>query len=258
YDQFRSRITFPLSDSRGRVIGFGARQMSEYRGPKYLNTPENDLFHKGRIVYGGHLARSAAAKAGAVIVAEGYTDVIALHQAGFAGAVCIMGTSMTEEQVRVLRRLSPVAHLALDADNAGQEAMLRAAVVAAREDLKFRVLSLPAGDDPADLVVKRGPEAFQALLDKSMPFPRFRILRVLETGDTGSSEGKQEILDEVHETFAALPEVAAGRIMRDELVQILSSRLDLRADTVAEHLAGPAPRRAPRPGRTARSGARDR
>jgi len=243
YDQFRGRITFPLCDTRGRVIGFGARQMGEDRGPKYLNTPENELFHKGRIVYGAHLARSAAAKAGSVIVAEGYTDVIALHQAGFAGAVCIMGTSMTEEQVRVLRRIAPVAHLALDADNAGQDAMLRAAEIAAREDLRLRVLGLRAGDDPADLIAREGPEAVEKLLEKAMPFARFRVLRILEKGDTSSSEGKQEILDEIHETFARLPEVAAGRIMRDELIQILSSRLDVHADVVARHLSGPPPRR---------------
>jgi DNA primase catalytic core len=242
YDQFRSRITFPLSDARGRVIGFGARQMSEDRGPKYLNTPENDLFHKGRIVYGGHLARSAAAKAGAVIVAEGYTDVIALHQAGFSNAVCIMGTSLTEEQVKVLRRLAPVAHLALDADNAGQEAMLRAARVAAGEDLKLRVLALPEGLDPADLVSRQGPEAFSAILEESTPFARFRILRILATGDRTSAEGKEAILEEMQPTFAALPEIAAGRIMRDELVQLISSRLDLTIEQVTRALARPTKR----------------
>jgi DNA primase len=119
YDHFRRRITFPLKNQRGQVIGFGARAMGSDQKPKYVNTPEGELFHKRRVVYNADLARASAAKAGSVLVAEGYTDVIALSQAGFENCVCIMGTSLTEEQVKALRRLAPVAQLALDADNAG-------------------------------------------------------------------------------------------------------------------------------------------
>ena len=243
YDHFRRRITFPLCDVRGRVIGFGARAVGADQKPKYVNTPEGELFHKRQMVYGAHVARASAAKAGTVVVAEGYTDVIALHQSGIENAVCIMGTSLTEEQVRALRRLAPVALLALDADNAGQEAMLRAARVAAGEDLRLRVAPLPEGLDPADLVLREGPEEMRRLLDGSTPFARFRILRLLAKGDTGSAEGKEAILDEMRPTFAELPEVASGRLMRDELVQIVSDRLDLRPDVVLQHLEGSAVRR---------------
>src|SRR5690606_34718379 len=111
------RITFALADTRGRVIGFGARAMGDDQKPKYVNTPESELFHKRRQVYAAHLARAAAAKAGSVVVVEGYTDVVALHQSGIENAVAIMGTSMTDEQVAALKRLAPVAHLALDADD---------------------------------------------------------------------------------------------------------------------------------------------
>ena len=93
---------FPLADARGRVLGFGARSMGEGRGPKYLNTTENDLFHKGRQLFGIHLARAPPRKAGRVIVVEGYTDVLALHQAGFAESVAIMGTALTQEQLALL------------------------------------------------------------------------------------------------------------------------------------------------------------
>jgi DNA primase len=245
YDQFRSRITFPLSDSRGRVIGFGARQMSQDRGPKYLNTPESELFHKGRIVYGAHLARSAAAKAGSVIVTEGYTDVIALHQAGFANAVCIMGTSMTEEQVKVLRRLAPVAHLALDADNAGQEAMIRAARVARGEQLELRVLALPQGLDPADLVARDGADAVHALVERSMPFVRFRVKRVLASGDLSTAEGKDDVLDELRPVMADLPQ----SVLREELMRLIADQLNLTPELAAQLIAQPPRRRPPEPER---------
>ncbi len=108
YDRFRRRIMFPLADERGRVLGFGARALSPDQKPKYLNTSESDLFHKGRMVYGADLARAAAAKAGRVVLVEGYTDVIALRQAGVTETVCSMGTALTDDQVHALRRLAPV------------------------------------------------------------------------------------------------------------------------------------------------------
>jgi DNA primase len=234
YDAFRARVTFPLCDMRGRVTGFGARALGDRHGPKYLNTPEGELFHKGRQVYGAHLARAAAAKAGAVIVAEGYTDVIALHQAGFEHVVGIMGTALTEEQVRILRRLAPVALLALDADNAGQEAMLRAARVAQGEQLELRVVPLPGGLDPADLVVQQGASEVAALLDRSMPFVRFQVLRTIERGDTRTAEGKDAVIDALRPVLRPLPR----SVLRDELVRLVSDRLDVPAGLVEELLAG--------------------
>ena len=131
YDRFRGRIMFPLADVRGRVLGFGARAMRAEQGPKYLNSTDNDVYHKGQHLYGANLARSAAARAGEVIVCEGYTDVIALHGAGFTNTVGLMGTAMTPAQMGELARLAQRVLLALDADSSGQEAMLRAARLAA-------------------------------------------------------------------------------------------------------------------------------
>ena len=125
YDRFRRRITFPLADERGRVLGFGARAVSADQKPKYLNTSESDLFHKGRMVYGADLARASAAKAGRVVLVEGYTDVIALRQAGVAETVCSMGTALTDDQVHALRRLAPSVLLCQDPDAAGQEAVAK-------------------------------------------------------------------------------------------------------------------------------------
>ena len=170
YDRFRARITFPLCDSRGRVLGFGARAMGEARGAKYVNTPENDIFHKGRVLFGSDHARASAARAGRVIAVEGYTDVLALHQAGLRNCVGIMGTALTEDQVGELSRLAQVVLLALDSDSAGHEAMLRAARVAEGRKLELRVVSLPQGKDPADMVGEAGGAArLTELVDGSMP-----------------------------------------------------------------------------------------
>ncbi|HSD77156.1 MAG TPA: DNA primase, partial [Solirubrobacteraceae bacterium] len=126
FDRFRRRIMFPLCDARGRVLGFGARAIGADQQPKYLNSSDGAVYHKGRHLFGADVARVHATKAGRVILAEGYTDVIALHQAGLRNTVGLMGTALTEDQVGELARLAPVVLLALDADSAGQEAMLRA------------------------------------------------------------------------------------------------------------------------------------
>ena len=163
YDRFRSRIMFPLADIRGRVLGFGARATAaRISAPKYLNTSDNDVYHKGLHLYGADLARAHAARAGQVILCEGYTDVIALHQAGMRNTVGLMGTALTAEQVGELARMAPtVVLLALDADSAGQEAMLRAAGLAAQRKLELRVVPLPAGTDPAELVQREGAAAIE-------------------------------------------------------------------------------------------------
>jgi DNA primase len=223
YDRFRSRITFPLADIRGRVLGFGARAMREEQGPKYLNTADNDLYHKGQHLYGGDLARSHAAREGNVIVCEGYTDTIALHQAGMRNAVGLMGTALTGDQVAELARMAQTVLLALDADSSGQEAMLRASALAAKRKLELRVVELPAGTDPADLVQGEGAEAVRALIGQSVPFVRFRVERVLAEGDHSSPEGRDRMIEQLRPVFAGLPPSA----MRMELTQLVSERLSL-------------------------------
>jgi DNA primase len=231
YDRFRGRIMFPLADIRGRVLGFGARAMREAQKPKYLNTSDNDVYHKGRHLYGADLARAAAAKAGEVIVCEGYTDVIALHQAGFKNAVGLMGTALTDEQVGELGRLAQTVLLALDADSAGHEAMLKAARLAAKRNLELRVVELPAGADPAELVQRGGPEAIEAAVGQAVPFVRFRVERVLASGDDSSPEGRDRMVAELRPVFATLPPSA----MRMELTRLVSGRLGL-SEGLAETL----------------------
>lgn len=243
YDRFRSQIIFPLADSRGRVRGFAGRSLvpdAERRGPKYVNSPESDLFHKRSQLFAADLARAAAAKAGSVVVAEGYTDVIAMHQVGVRNSVCIMGTSLTEEQVAELARLAPVVQLALDADSAGQEAMLRAAKIAAGRKLELRVVPLPKGEDPAELVQRHGGAEIERRIAESVPFVRFRVLRALEAGDLSDAEGKDRVLAQLRGIFATL----GPSVMREELLRIVADRMDLSTDLLNSLLAqraAPAP-----------------
>ena len=245
YDRFRSRIMFPLADTRGRVLGFGARALSEDQRPKYLNTSDNTVYHKGLHLYGADLARAHAAKAGQTILCEGYTDVIALHQAGFRNTVGLMGTALTAEQVSELARMAPTVLLALDADSAGQEAMLRAAGLAAKRKLELRVVPLPVGTDPAELVQSQGAEAIERAVRESVPFVRFRVQRVLDGGDHGSPEGRDRMLDELRPVFATLPPSA----LRMELTRTVSERLQLPESLAEQTLASRAvSRSAPRSG----------
>ena len=142
-DRFRARLMFPLADVRGRVRGFGARQMPGGEPPKYLNSTEGPLFRKAEMVYGLDRARAAIASAGRAIVVEGYTDVLALHQAGFDNTVASMGTALTDAQVTELRRVCSAVSLAFDADAAGEEASLRGMAIAEGKGLAVQVVALP-------------------------------------------------------------------------------------------------------------------
>ncbi len=236
YDRFRSRIMFPLTDIRGRVLGFGARAMREDQRPKYLNTSDNDVYHKGLHLYGADLARAHAAKAGAVILCEGYTDAIALRQAGMRNAVGLMGTALTGDQVGELSRMAQTVLLALDADSAGQEAMLRASGLAAKRNLELRVVPLPAGADPADLIQREGAQAMTAIVERSVPFVRFRVERVLAGGDHSSPEGQDRMIDELRPVFAQVPPGA----MRMELTRMASGRLAVPESVFEQRLAAAA------------------
>jgi DNA primase len=260
YDRFRRRIMFPLCDSRGRVLGFGARAMGVDQKPKYLNSSDNAVYHKGRNLFGADIARAPAAKAGEVLVAEGYTDVIAMHQAGLRHTVGLMGTALTDEQVVELARLAPTVLLALDADAAGQEAMLRGARVAAGRKLALRVVPLPAGSDPADLVAAEGPRAMAERVEASVPFVRFRVERELGAGDLSSAEGKDAVIAALRPVFAQIPPSA----MREELVGLVADRTGLAPALVASWLAEgprasstPAGNGAPRPSSAPASAALD-
>jgi DNA primase len=171
-DYFAGRLVFPLADARGRVLGFGARRLSDDDPikAKYVNSPEGELFRKSAIVYGLDHARSAIAKEDRAVVVEGYTDVMALHQRGLGAAVASMGTSLTESQLRELRRLTRRLYLCFDADAAGAEATLRGMEMAARQFEEVWVVPLPPGTDPADAA-----DNFEARLDGATEYLVHRV-----------------------------------------------------------------------------------
>jgi DNA primase len=234
YDRFRGRIMFPLADERGRVLGFGARALAADQQPKYLNTAESRLFHKGRMLYGADLARAAAAKAGRVVLVEGYTDVIALRQAGIPETVCSMGTALTDQQVDAMVRLAPRVLLCQDPDAAGQDAVAKgtdALRARAGDRLEVRVVRLP-GRDPADVVREEGAAAMHALLDASVPVARFEVERSFEANDLETPEGRDRAL------AAAAPIIGrlSSGLLQDDLIRLAADRLQMSESVTQEAL----------------------
>jgi DNA primase len=240
YDRFRSRITFPIRDQRGRVLGFGARALRAESKPKYLNSPEGELYRKSNTLYGIDRARGPIAKTRRAIVVEGYTDVLALHQAGVEEAVAIMGTAITPEQLTMLAGLTDVVVLALDADRAGADAMIRAQRVAGGKGLDLRVAAMPEGEDPADMLQADRLDRFHELVEGAIDLPSFRVRTALGRGDLGSVAGRERTLAEVAPVLAAMGEVVG----RDELIREVADRLDTDPSLVSERVRS-APKESP-------------
>jgi len=227
YDRFRERIMFPIRDRRGRVLGFGGRAMRSDQGAKYVNTAETDFFHKSQILYGVDVAKAAIAKAGRAVVVEGYTDVLALHQAGFEEAVGVMGTAITPDQVAALSGMVDEVVLALDADSAGQEAMLRAQRVAAGRRMRLRVAAMPAGEDPAEMMAADGgPERFRQLVEGAEELTAFQVRLVLERTDVSDPVARDRALtNELIPILAGMDD--SQEALRDELERRVADRLEI-------------------------------
>jgi DNA primase len=223
-DYFPHRLMFPLCDARGRVLGFQARKLRDddpLRG-KYVNTPEGDLFHKGSILYGLHLARTAISKQERAVIVEGNTDVIALRQAGFEPVVASMGTALTEGQLREIGRLTQRLCLCFDADKAGQDATLRGMELASSRGFDVRVVTLPAGLDPAD-----SPDGFEDRLAEAESYVVYRVR--LELDRAPDSQTAYARLLDVFSKFEESPETQEAR-------RIVGDRLDLPKEALARLL----------------------
>lgn len=245
YDRFRGRITFPVKDHRGRVAGFGARGMGPDAKPKYLNSPEGEMYRKSRTLYGIDRARGPIARGGRAVVVEGYTDVIALHQAGIEETVAVMGTAITPDQLKLLGGYAEEVVLALDADRAGREAMLRAQRVAGAGRLRLLVAPMPEGEDPADLMLSaEGGARMREALAGAVDLAVFHARSILGDGDLTTPAGRDRALDEVAPVLAAMGET----ITRQELVREVADRLDTSPEMVVARIrSGPSEPIATRP-----------
>jgi len=188
YDRFHGRLMFPIQDTRGHITGFGARVLDDSL-PKYINSPQTSLFDKSGSLFGINLASSAIRKHDLAVIVEGYMDVIIAHQYGFANVVASMGTAITDKQVNTLKKLSGNLALALDADSAGEEAMLRCITFENILDTELKVILLPQGKDP-DEVIKETAGAWQSLVDKAIPVLDYTFDIVAAELDLSTASGK--------------------------------------------------------------------
>lgn len=203
YDLFRRRLIFPIFDLRGQVVAFGGRVLDDAL-PKYINSPESPLYHKGRILYGLYQAKESMRQGGEGIVVEGYFDQLALHRAGFAHAVATCGTALTEEHARLLKRYAKRALLLFDQDSAGRKATFRAMDVLLAEGLPAAVVELDAGEDPDSFLRKRGAEVFRQRLAAARPVLEVFMEATLTAHGEGI-EGRARAVEEIAAKLRMLP-----------------------------------------------------
>ena len=227
YDRFRDRLMFPIRDARGRVIAFGGRIIDKGE-PKYLNSPETTLFHKGRELYGLYEVRQSRAPLKRLLVVEGYMDVVRLHQAGITYAVATLGTATTPEHLKRAFRLVPEVVFAFDGDRAGRAAAWRAlnnALPEAREGRQLRFLFLPDGQDPDSLVGAEGREAFETRLEGALPLSEYLVQELTAQADLAHADGRARFAELARPLVAKVPE----GVYRELLVERLAEAIRLPA-----------------------------
>ncbi len=249
--RFRGRLLFPIRDVRGRVVGFGGRILGDGE-PKYLNSPENAVFHKGTLLYGLDRARGAIRTEGLAVVVEGYVDCIRLQSAGVGAAVAPLGTALTAEQARVLRRYAKQVVLAYDADAPGLKSTFRAGDELLRQGAAVSVVTLPPGEDPDTLVQKGGAEAFRAALGLAVDVFERKIQLLDRKNLFATLEGRRRALDRLLPTIRA----AADPITRELYVARAAEKTGVAKAVLEQEAAREAgrPMRAPEPAPAAGGG----
>lgn len=237
YDFFRDRIMFPIRDRRGRVVGFGGRIITG-DGPKYLNSPETRIFHKGRELYGFYEAKKAHKQLAQVVIVEGYMDVVALAQAGITYAVASLGTATTADQLQLLFRATTQVTCCYDGDRAGRDAAWRAlenALPLLNDGLALNFLFLPDGEDPDTIVRKEGAEAFSTRLQQAQSFIDYFFSHLSETIDVSSDAGKSMLLKQA----TPLIERVASEFYREELLNRLARLLRRETSQLKQQIKAP-------------------
>lgn len=223
YDKFRDRVMFPIFDRRGRVIAFGGRVLQKDDGPKYLNSPETALFHKGRELYGLWQVRQAHQKIERLIVVEGYMDVVSLFQFGVTQAVATLGTATTPEHAELLFRNAPDVYFCFDGDNAGRKAGWRAlesVLPRMKDGRQAFFLFLPDGEDPDTIVRKEGAEAFDERLKQATPLSQFFFDEMSREINLNTLDGRARLAERARPMLAQIPDGAFGDLMRQQLARM--------------------------------------
>lgn len=234
--RFRARLLFPIQDLRGRPVGFGGRLLGPGE-PKYLNSPESPIFHKGRQLYNLHLAKGPIRKAESVILVEGYFDVLRLVLAGVENVVAPLGTSLTSDQAALLKRYAPSAILLYDSDQAGLRATFRAGDELLRHGVRVRVATLPPGEDPDSLVKQGGAEALVPIVDDAMDLIERKIQLLELKGWFEGVDHQREALDRLLPTIQA----TSDPIMRDLYLKKVAERTGVSREVLAQQSARPGP-----------------
>lgn len=223
YDKFRDRVMFPIFDRRGRPIAFGGRVMARDDGPKYLNSPETALFHKGRELYGLWQVRQAHQKIARLIVVEGYMDVVSLFQFGVTEAVATLGTATTPDHAELLFRNAPDVYFCFDGDNAGRKAAWRAlesVLPRMKDGRQAFFLFLPDGEDPDTIVRKEGKDAFDARLKDAVPLSQFFFDELSREINLSTLDGRARLAEHARPMLAQIPDGAFGDLMKQELARL--------------------------------------
>jgi len=248
YDRFRGRIMFPIRDTRGRIIGFGGRQLADGDGPKYLNSPETPLFHKGRELYGLYEARKALRQIDRLLVVEGYLDVVALAQAGISNSVAALGTAATAEHFQKLWRYTREVVCCFDGDAAGRQAAWRAlenALPTLTEDRQLKFMFLPEGEDPDSLVRAQGRDAFLERVGNAVPALEYLFQRLSAGLDLSRLDDRARLAGLVMPLAAKVPAGILQQLMRQRLAQLTG--LEAAAPAAAAARLAPAAAERPAP-----------
>jgi DNA primase len=234
YDAFRGRILFPIFDLHQRIVGFGGRVIREGQ-PKYLNSPESSIYHKGEVLYGLQVAKRYATEKDCVIIVEGYFDLLTLHQYGLNHSVATLGTALTTQHIRTLKRYTKNLITLFDADQAGVQATLRSLPLFLEEEVAGKTIVLPKGEDPDGFLRKGNLEDFGKRAERAVPLIDFFFERLMKTTDVKSIDGKVSVAKEGVALLGKIPD----KIRRDFYTKALAERLDVKESFLYEMLRFP-------------------
>ena len=232
YDKFRNRVMFPIINTSGKVIGFGGRAIGD-DNPKYLNSPENKVFQKKNNLYALNISKQDIGKEGYAILVEGYMDAISLYQGGVRNVAASLGTALTENQTRLLKRYTKNVVLSYDADGAGQNAAMRGSEILIKDDCKVKVLHVTDGKDPDEFIKKNGREAFLKLIDGALPYIDYKLRYIRRDMDLSSDDGK---IDYIKAAAAVLRELSP--VEADVYIKKLSKELHIAEGAIKMEILG--------------------